>query len=55
MKPDNMYGRAHIGGLYEVEEALGRGVPLPASEGVWWSAGSSPLGSGVELQEPTLF
>ena len=29
-----MYGRAHIGGLYEVEEALGRGVLLPASEGV---------------------
>ena len=52
---DNMYGRAHIGGLYEVEEAPGKGVPLPPSEGVWGSTVSSPSGSGAEPQEPMLF
>ena len=38
-----MYGRAHIGRFYEVEEAPGKGVPLPHSEGVWGSAVSSPI------------
>ena len=29
-----MPGRAHSGGFYEVEEAPGKGVPLPPSEGI---------------------
>ena len=41
-----MYGRAHIGGLYEVEEAPGKGVTLPPSEGVLGSTVSSNLGLG---------
>ena len=41
---DNKSGRAHSGGFYEVEEAPGKGVPLPPSEGVRESAVSSPIG-----------
>ena len=41
---DSMYGRAHIGGLYEVEVAPGKDVPPPAQRGGMGEHCKLPIG-----------
>ena len=47
---DNIYGRAHIGKLYDVGDAPG--IPFPPSEGVWGSTvGANAFLIHIKLQK----